>query len=280
MKREELRVRDPFVYVEDGVYYLLGTTGQACWDLGSDLTLYRSRDLKTFERVCTLVEEKHLAGYIQRWAPELHRYRGKYYLILSLFCKEKGRGSMIFVSESLCGPFVPLTGDYVTPAGWTCLDATLFVYRDTPYLCFSNEWVSPVTADGDGALYIAPLTEDLRSLAGEPKKIVSGKHCGFSVEIEDAGRRGYVAEGPFLADEGKIALYWSTFAKDGYCMAKSTAEEPMGDYRFERMIFEKDGGHGMIFTDLEGTRRVALHRPNLSPEERLAVFPLQTKTCP
>lgn len=39
MNREDLRIRDPFVFVENGAYYLLGTTG-------NDLTLYKSNDLQ------------------------------------------------------------------------------------------------------------------------------------------------------------------------------------------------------------------------------------------
>lgn len=37
MKREDLHIRDPFIYTENGIYYLLGTTGNDSWDRGSDL---------------------------------------------------------------------------------------------------------------------------------------------------------------------------------------------------------------------------------------------------
>ena len=30
MRAEDIRIRDPFVFVEDGMYYLLGTTGEDC----------------------------------------------------------------------------------------------------------------------------------------------------------------------------------------------------------------------------------------------------------
>lgn len=43
MKREDLHIRDPFIYTENGIYYLLGTTGNDSWDRGSDLGLYVSR---------------------------------------------------------------------------------------------------------------------------------------------------------------------------------------------------------------------------------------------
>ena len=50
-----------------------------------------------------------------------------------------GRGRMIFSLKNLDDNFKMLTGEYVTPKGWGCLDATLFVYDEKPYLCFSNE---------------------------------------------------------------------------------------------------------------------------------------------
>lgn len=272
---EEIRIRDPFIFVEGGMYYMLGTTGNDCWDRGSDLTLYASEDLVNFERVGCMVEEDTLAGYTQIWAPELHKYNGKYYLILSVFCETKGRGSMILVSDSLQGKFRPLTGEYVTPENWWCLDATLFIWKEKPYLIFSNEWINPVTGDGDGALFVAELTADLAALAGKPRKIVSGKYCGFSVSIESGGIRGYVAEGPYaVEEEGKIALYWSTFTEQGYCVVRSKAEDIFGEYVFEKFIFREDGGHAMVFEGKDGKRKIVLHQPNISPDERMKTFEL------
>lgn len=276
LKREEIRIRDPFVFTEGGLYYLLGTTGNDCWNAGSDLMLYVSRDLNAFEQVGTMAAENALTGYTQIWAPELHKYQGKYYILLSVFQKSKGRGSMILFSEALHGKFKPLTGSYITPQGWWCLDATLFEWKGKPYLYFSNEWVNPVTADGDGALYVAALSDDLKTLISEPKKIISGKKCGFSVEIESGGKKGFVAEGPFaVAEGGTIALYWSTFTEQGYCVAKSVSDEIFGDYRFEKLIFQKDGGHAMIFRDLQGKEKITFHQPNTSPSERMKIFDLK-----
>ena len=55
MKREEIQIRDPFVLVENGIYYLIGTTGSDPWGEGSDLQLFVSRDLEEFEKRGVLV---------------------------------------------------------------------------------------------------------------------------------------------------------------------------------------------------------------------------------
>ena len=273
--KENLRIRDPFVLVRDDRYYLLGTTGEDPWAKGSNLVLYESQDLENFTEKCVMVQPRFLAGYTNVWAPELHEYRGEFYLIFSVFREDKGRGSVIFVSDGLNGDFKPLTGEYITPAGWGCLDATLFVYRGAPYLCFSNEWTTPITGDGDGSLFIARLSEDLTAIAEQPKKIVSGKHCGFSVQI-DLHKKifGYVAEGPYLYEEGwKIVLLWSTFTESGYSVIRNVSKNGVyGDYAFDKKLFEKDGGHCMRFTDLQGKSHIVLHQPNFAPMERMKII--------
>ncbi len=273
LNREDIRIRDPFVYIESEVYYLLGTTGNDCWGHGSDLTLYASRNLETFEVVGKMVDDCYLEGYTNIWAPELHSYNGKYYLILSVYREDIGRGSIIFVSDSLREKFVPLTGEYITPKEWGCLDASLFVWKDKPYLFFSYEWTTP---EGDGSIYVAELSCDLKQIVGEPKRIVNGKDCGFSREIESGGYRGYVAEGPYAVDEkGKIALYWSTFMQTGYSVAKNIADDIFSTYEFEEIIFAQDGGHCMVFTDLQGKPQLTLHQPNVSPNERMKIFAME-----
>lgn len=275
MHRDEIHIRDPFVFVEDDRYYLLGTTGDDPWGLASDFTLYESSDLETFDPICIMVEDSSLAGYTNRWAPELHRYEGKYYLIVSLFRADKGRGSMVLVSSSLGEPFVPLTGEYITPEGWGCLDATLFIHEGKPYLCFSNEWTTPITHDGDGALFIAELSHDLRQLVTPPVKIISGKYNGLSKQVCNSEARGFVAEGPWLYEDGnRIVLLWSTFTETGYTVIQSHSEGGVyGDYVFDRVVFSKDGGHCMRFLDLQGKPWITMHQPNQTPLERMRLFP-------
>lgn len=274
MKREDIHIRDPFVFVEDGIYYLLGTTTDDPWGKGSNFTLYTSADLEYFYKKCVMVTDGSLDSYINLWAPEMHKYRGKYYLIVSAFREDLGRGSFIFVSDRLDGNFKMLTGEYITPKGWGCLDATLFVHDGKPYLCFSNEWTTPISRDGDGSLFIAELKDDLTEIVGEPKKIISGKASGIAIEIGDDKVKGYVAEGPWLYEEnGKIVLLWSTIAKGGYAVVKSVSGNGVfGNYEFEKIVFDNDGGHCMSFLDLKGKRRLILHQPNISPNERMKLF--------
>ena len=277
---DDLLIRDPFVFVENGEYYLLGTTYNSsisndynkCVHAGSDFMLYKSHDLKVFEKVGCMVEKETLSGYTEFWAPELHKLNDKYYLIVSVYCEEKGRGSIILTSDRIDKPFTLLTGEYITPSGWSCLDATLFIKNGKNYLYFSDEWRFAVSKDGDGGIFVVELSQDLTKAIGEPKKVISGKGCGFSREIVDVftGEKGYVAEGPFAKErDGKIELYWSTFSNTGYCVVKNVATDVFGEYKFDKFVMEKNGGHAMVFKGIDGNEYLTFHQPNNPPTERM-----------
>lgn len=273
INKNYLRIRDPFIYRENGKTYLLGTTGEDPWNKGSDLSLYETEDLENFTLSGRLVRNDLLKDYTNVWAPEIHKHNGRYYLIVSVYNDEKGRGSIILFSDKLESGYEFLTGRYITPEKWGCLDATVFVTGGKPYLCFSNEWTTPITGDGDGALFIAPLSDDLKEICGKPKKIVSGKYCGFSKMISTETCSGFVAEGPWLYEEnGKISLLWSTFTDTGYSVVKSVADDVAGEYSFDKFVFKDNGGHCMRFTSNDGKNYIILHQPNKAPFERLKFF--------
>ena len=173
-KRENLRIRDPFIFVRDNKYYLLGTTGTDPWIKGSDLILYESEDLENFREKCAMVKKEYLEGYTNIWAPELHEYKGKYYLIFSVFKEEKGRGSIIFVSDDLNGNFKPLTGEYVTPQNWGCLDATLFIFGGDTLRSFSFTIVWGVVVGTYSSIYVSGVFLNLFDLRkAQEEKVIN-----------------------------------------------------------------------------------------------------------
>ena len=75
-------------------------------------------------------------------------------------------------------------------------------------------------------------------------------------------------------------MIWSSFANHEYCeaIAYSDNGKLTGNWKHdEKLLFEKDGGHGMIFTDKEGKIRLPLHYPNVSGKERGVLFELCEK---
>ena len=47
-----------------------------------------------------MVNDGSLDEYTNIWAPEMHKYKGKYYLLVSAFRNDLGRGSIIFMSDT------------------------------------------------------------------------------------------------------------------------------------------------------------------------------------
>ena len=72
---------------------------------------------------------------------------------------------------------------------------------------------------------------------------------------------------PFILPyEGKYYLY-GTFIAVG--MAESETGSVYGPWKhLPKLLFEKNGGHGMLFTGFNGKRYFTLHSPNSHPLER------------
>ena len=125
---EDINVRDPFVLVHEGQYYLYGTRGPTCWGPADGFDVYTSRDLSTWEGpfVCFHNDGTFWADR-NYWAPEVHPWQGMFYMFASFKSDARRRGTAILRSASPLGPFEPWSDGPVTPADWECLDGTFHV---------------------------------------------------------------------------------------------------------------------------------------------------------
>ncbi len=99
-------------------------------------------------------------------------------------------------------------------------------------------------------------------------------------EVDGVEQDVYVTDGPFLyrTKTGKLLMFWSSGGEHGYAMGIS--ESKSGDIDGEwvhkdKLLFEKDGGHGMIFTGFDEKTYAVLHAPNETPKERPRLFPVR-----
>ena len=135
LKRSDIRVRDPYIVFEDGRYYLYATTGE------TTMSYYTSEDMENWELGGTAFEiPADFWAYKDVWASEVHKYRGRFYLFVSLLGKNGLRGTQIAVADTPAGPFLPLTDRAVTPAAQSCIDGTLYVQDSVPYIVYSHDW--------------------------------------------------------------------------------------------------------------------------------------------
>lgn len=273
MKFCDINIRDPFVLVENGKYYLYGTRGETAWTSASGLDVYVSTDLDNWSEAkeCFSVPEDFWADK-EIWAPEVHKYNGMFYMFVSLRSDSRNRATQILRSDSPEGPFLPFTDGPVTPEEWMCLDGTFYVdKKGRPYIIFCHEWVQ-VT---DGEIHAMPLTDDLSAPAGEPILLFRASEPFWA----DKSRDKFITDGPFVykTESGRLLIIWSTFTQSGYVQAVASSDngDIDGKWSHEELLFEKDGGHGMIFEDLDGVRHLILHSPNENPLERPVMFTVE-----
>lgn len=261
MKINEIFMRDPFLYVEDGVGYLVGTTDHTAWSgMATGFLGYKTKDLINFEGPFVLFKRDDSFWADENfWAPELHKYNGKYYLIASFKKQGVHRASQILVSDTPLGPFKPLEKPF-TPSNWECLDATLFEENGKLYTIFSHEW----TQIKDGEICLAELANDLTSINGEVKTLFKASSAPWVRPAQEA-KDCYVTDGPFVykLSNGKLLMLWSSQGEEGYAMGMAISENGIkGPWKhLQEPIYKKDGGHGMIF-DFNGKTYISLHHPN------------------
>jgi arabinan endo-1,5-alpha-L-arabinosidase len=277
----DIHIRDPFVLPvpSEQCYYLYGTMGAYTWsDAALGFDAYRSADLRTWEGPFAVFRPP--AGFWADrnfWAPEVHAYAGRYYMLASFKAEGKCRGTQILAADSPLGPFRALSSGPVTPPEWECLDGTFAVAPDgNPWMVFSHEWVQV----GDGEICALPLTKDLSAVAGAPVTLFRASQAPWVLPVDDSkGRKGYVTDGPWMYSTpgGGLAMLWSSFGAGGYTIgvARSLTGGMLGPWLQDAQpLYSGDGGHCMSFRDFAGRLWLSFHRPNRTPNERPLFLPL------
>lgn len=281
LKNSHLHIRDPFVLpiVAEQQYYMYGTTGAETWtNSASGINYYTSADLENWEGPFPAFRPP-MGFWADRnfWAPEVHFYRGRYIMFATFKAQDICRGTQILTADSPQGPFLPISDGPATPHDWECLDGTLFVdANNQPWIVFCHEWVQV----GDGEVCALQLSDDLKSALGQPQLLFRASEASWSQEINSKDRKGYVTDGPWLhrLASGQLIMLWSSFGAGGYTVgvAKSASGEILGPWeQLSTPLYAGDGGHCMVFRTFDGQLRLALHRPNKTPNERPLFVPLR-----
>jgi arabinan endo-1,5-alpha-L-arabinosidase len=277
----DIHIRDPFVLpvAAEQRYYLYGTTGPQAWtNSAAGFEHYTSPDLQRWEGPFpTFRPPTGFWADRNFWAPEVHVYRGRYYLFASFKAEGVCRGTQILAADGPQGPFLPISDGPVTPRDWECLDGTLFVdAHDQPWIVFCHEWVQV----GDGEMCALRLSDNLEVAIEPPHRLFRASEAPWAQDISSKGRRGYVTDGPWLhrLASGELIMLWSSFSTGGYTVgvARSTSGEILDAWQqVPEPLYAGDGGHCMVFRAFDGQLWLAFHRPNESPDERPQFLPLR-----
>lgn len=275
-------LRDPFFVRKEDTFYLYGTGnrdhGRPDWENTSwECYVNKSGKLDgAWEQTKKLVYENPEGATQNRWAPEVHEYKGAYYMIATYYwTKTQHRGCTILKSDSPEGPFVEITNGHITPADWDAIDGTLYVDpQGQPWMVFVHEWTS--TFDGVGTMVAAKLSEDLTRFISEPIELFRATDPVWT-EI-------FVTDGCYMytTQKGTLLMIWSNGSAEGYCVgiarSKSGKIEGPWEQDEQRLFYRKnpqdmDGGHGMIFTHTDGQMYLVIHGPNRpTPPNQCGVY--------
>ena len=263
MKLMEINIRDPFVLLYGSRYYMYGS--RVGKQTGFDV--YISDDLEDWSNPKSVFEAQNgFWGTKDFWAPEVHYYNGKFYMFAGFKAEGKSRGMGILVSDTPDGEF-NVHSERITPAEWECLDGTLYVENGVPYMIFCHEWLQVKNS----GIYSVRLSEDLKRAVEKPVLMWRAGDAKWISEYEGEGN--YVADGPFLykTPQGELKALWSSFSNGEYVLATACSENGSINGKWETdddLLYEHDGGHGMIFETKEKEKFIAIHSPNKPFEER------------
>ena len=290
---QDINIRDPFILPveKEGMYYMYASSSvRENGKHYGGMVAYKSADLKTWQgpvRVFDVPRDNYLTGTV--WAPEVHKYKGKYYLFATLntdinwkkapegATPYRHRCTQIFWSKKPEGPFLPFKEKLpATPIDQMALDGTLWVQDGVPYMVYCHEWVQV----RDGGMNLVRLKKDLSGADGTPVRLFCASSAEWSTGDGPEGNKHYVTDGCFLyrTRTDKLLMVWSSFKEGVYAVgiAESATGKITGPWIQQPEPLFVNGGHSMIFRDFEGRLCLVLHSPN-SPggKERAKILELE-----
>jgi len=282
MALPDMPLHDPFVLAdrETLTYYLYtGSNARLTGVRGVGTMVYTSKDLKnwTAPKMVFSMPEGIWAN-AGGWAPEVHRWRGRYWLFVTLhndtmkLPKNSSidvyrRGTVLAVADRPEGPFkLVRNGEPIVPADHMTLDGTLYVDEaGKPWCVYAHEWLQTV----DGTLEAVPLDDELKAI-GAPTVLFHASQAKWVGQPQNApkledGVRAYVTDGPQLyrMKSGALVTLWSSYDDKGYVESQAVSKSGKITGPWEQLppLLYQDSGHGMIFDTFEGARMLIVHRP-------------------
>lgn len=278
---DSLQMSDPFILPDEATktYYMVGSGG----------SLWKSSNLKTWmgpSPYITVDTASWIGASPRIWAPELHRYKEKYYCFVT-FTNPKiivdtvpnrynvqRRSTHILMSHKPEGPYQPISSKNYLPENWSVLDGSLWEEKGVPYMVFCHEWMQTV----NGMIDYIRLTPDLTESVGNATTLFRASEAVWPKEMKSIGELtfgmalgGYVADGPFLfkTGTGRLGMLWSSWSSRRCVqgVAYSESGKLAGPWtQCNEPLVPNNSGQGMIFRAFNGKVLMCLHQQSLDIE--------------
>ncbi len=288
LRLPDIQLHDPWMIADKATqtYFLYSSASRRITGEGRTGTLYyKSKDLATWEGpfiAFVAPADSWADATVNAWAPEVHVYKGKYYLFTTLHNPKKPltttdstrpnlmRSTMIAVADAPGGPFVLTKKDApIAPTNFMTLDGTLYVDRaGKPWMVYAHEWIQKV----DGTMEAIPLNDDLSAAIGAPIHLFKASDAPWLNEQMTPNTRvnNYVTDGPELyrSKNGTLLMLWASYmqneiGRNGYVqtIARSKSGEIKGPWEQLPPLIGNDSGHGMLFQSFDGKLMLVVHQP-------------------
>jgi beta-xylosidase len=292
----DIPLHDPWIVPDPAThtYYLYtGASPAMTGQHAGGTFLYKSTDLRSWDgpfTVFLIPNDSWADPLLRAWAPEVHPYKGRFYLFTTLHNPQRTlpslmptrpqfmRGTVIAVSDSLDGPFSMVRKDApIAPANFMTLDGTLYLDRKgDPWMVYAHEWLQKT----DGTIEALPLARDLSAATGDPLVMFKASDAPWldSQAVPSADAAYYVTDGPELyrTRTGRLLMLWATYEKsaagnDSYvqALARSRSGELAGPWEQLPPLVRNDSGHGMLFHTFEGRLMLVVHQPYLNARGKI-----------
>lgn len=234
---------DPYVFVEDGTYYIVGTSDRNY----NVVDCYVTTDFVTYETHYGIYDPADHDGWehmqAQVYAPEIYCFDGVYYLYYSAKDKDFNRRCSVVMADNPLGPYEPIVNDEVNglegPLLYNAecykrgLDATLFTDDDGKlYMYFT---VTDGTQHIVGVEMLSPYQADWSTYK---KLVVPGTVDPESEEVlleweMWRDNKVQITEAPFMIKSG--GKYYLTYSANGawnkyYNVCYAVSDSPLGSF--------------------------------------------------
>ena len=256
-KLDSVPLPDPFVFVEDGTYYIVGTSDRD----SNVIDCYTTEDFVNYERHTAIYNPASIGSWESAnaaiYAPELYCFDDLYYMYYSANDRSGIRRNSVVVADNPLGPYKAIQNNTVNGlaepvfldknSSFGVLDATVFTDDDGEmYMYYS------VSCNENQHIVGVKLNSPYEADWSTYKKIVEPGALNSSNTILkpmtwEMFREGLpIAEAPFvIKSEGK---YYMTYSVNGcwnkyYNVCYAVSDSPLGN-------FEKPYEAGVTWSNL------------------------------
>jgi len=254
-QKSEVPFADPYILLQDGVYYAYGTYSD------DGIEVYTSTDLQTWQPRGLALHKKDTKETHWFWAPEVYHIGDKYYMYYSA-----NEHLYVALSDSPLGPFRQHGGRMMenTLGDGYCIDSSLFFDSD------GTAWMFFVRSNDGNCIWQVQLERDFMT----PIPSTLKKCINVSADWENIWPR--VNEGPnVVKHRGRYYLTYSanSYESQDYAVGYATSKHlfgPWKKYEGNPILRRYKGlfgtGHHSLFKDKEGRLRMVFHAHNSSSQ--------------